>query len=49
MYGHCHREGMRTKTCICVSYGTEGVKARSWSWPAGFLVAIRQLAGQDIE
>lgn len=49
MYGHCHREGTRADTYIGVSYGAEGVKARSWSWPAGFLVAVRQLAGQDIK
>jgi len=27
----------------------EGVKARPWGWPAGFLVTLRQLAQQDIE
>lgn len=36
-------------TYTYVTRGMEGVKAGSWCWPAGFLVTVRQLAGQDIE
>lgn len=43
------RECVQRHIYIYVTYGTEGVKARSWGWPAGFLVTVKQLAGQKIE
>lgn len=41
------REGVQGH--MYVSHGTEGVEASSWCWPPGFLVTLRQLAGQGVE
>lgn len=42
-------EGQCVQGHTYVTYGTDGEKVRSWSWSAGFLVIVRQLAGQDSE